>query len=249
MLKWKHTFLSLGILFLIVIIGGTTWYITIVRPKMISEPVVIYNLKEPKVVEKNTDTLVEKTSEKKNNIQTDDNAEAIELQNSVSGSRGSQEKNVPAQTEQKSDQNKHSSKTYQHSKEDLARWTKELKELKDMEEVSNEKLASVKADLINLEKGRQRRLNEKANRLNSLSAEEQQAYFDSMQNRLAEIPSNYFESIQNSAQSAGIPNLLTNAFLENFRQRIRESISPDGVREHFQELRNHGFKPKFEDIN
>ena len=238
MFTWKRLFFSLGFMFLILIIGWTTWYITIVRPKIISEPVIIYNVKEPKAAEKNADTLVVKTSEKKDNIQADD-------ANGVSQSKVVQRNNTSAQTKQKSDENKHSSETHQHSKEDLEKWAKEIKELEDMEEVINEKFALFQADLRNIEKRSQRRLNEKANMLNSLSVEEQQAYFDNMRNGHAEISSNYFESIQNTAQSAGIPNLLTSVFLEDFRQRIREGISAEGVREHLEELRAHGFKPKF----
>lgn len=244
MLKWKHIILSLGIIFFIVIIGGTTWYITIIRPKTISEPVVIYNVKEPKVSENTTETLLVKTFEKKDNIQADD-AEAKKLQNGMSQSKVVQRNNASAQTKQKSEQNKHSPETHQHSKEDLARWAKEIKELEDREKVIHEKFALFQANLRNIEKRSQRRLNEKANRLNSLSAEEQQAYFDNMRNGLPELPSDFFESIRNSAQSAGIPNLLTDIFLKDFRQRIRESVSEEGVREHFEELRTHGFKPKF----
>ena len=244
MLKWKHIILSLGILSFIIIIGGTTWYITIIRPKTISEPVVIYNVNEPKAAENTTDTFPVKTSKKKNNIQAHD-AEAKKLQNGVSQSKTVQANNTSAQTKQKSEQNKHSSETYQHSKEDLARWAKEIKELEDKEKVIHEKLAYVKANLRNIEKRSQRRLNEKANMLNSLSAEEQQAYFDNMRNGLPEIPSDYFESIRNTAQSIGIPNLLTDVFLKDFRQSIQDGISEEGVRKHFEELRTHGFNPKF----
>lgn len=243
MLKWKNLFLSLGIIFFI-IIGGTTWYITIIRPKTISEPVVIYNVKEPKVSENTTETLLVKTSEKKDNIQADD-AEAKKLQNGMSQSKTVQRENTTAQTKQKSEQNKHSPETHQHSKEDLARWAKEIKELEDMEEVMNEKFALFQANLRNIEKRSQRRLNEKANKLNSLSAQKQQAYFDNMRNGLPELPSDFFESIRNSAQSAGIPNLLTDIFLEDFRQSIQDGISEEGVRKHFEELRAHGFNPKF----
>ncbi|MDE0482639.1 MAG: hypothetical protein OXI67_08695 [Candidatus Poribacteria bacterium] len=243
MFTWKRLFFSLGFLFFVVIIGWTTWYITIVRPKIISEPVVIYNVKEPKAAKKTTDTLVVKSSEKKNNIQAD--GDTNKPQNGESQSKVVKEKNDSVETKQKLDQNKHSSETHQHSKEDLARWAKEIKELEDMEEVINEKLVYIQADLRNIEKRSQRRLQEKANRLNSLSAEEQQAYFDNMRNGLAEIPSDYFDSIQNTAQSAGIPDLLTSFFLEDFRQIIREGISEEEVREHLEELRAHGFKPKF----
>ena len=243
MFTWKRLFLSLGFLFLTAIMGWTTWYITIVRPKVISEQVVIYNVKEPKAAKKTTDTLVVKSSEKKNNIQADDNTN--KPQNGESQSKVVKEKNDSVETKQKSDENKHSSETHQHSKEDLARWAKEIKELEDKEKVINEKLAYIQADLRNIEKRSQRRLKEKANRLNSLSAEEQQAYFDNMRNGLAEIPSDYFDSIQNTAQSAGIPDLLTFVFLEDFRQIIRDGISEEAVREHLEELRAHGFKPKF----
>lgn len=244
MLKWKHFFLSLGILSFIFIIGGITWYITIVRPKIISEPAVIYNVKEPKAAENNIDTLPIKTSVKKNKFQADD-TKANKHQNGVTQSKIVQEKNASAQTKQKSDEKKHASKTHQHSKEDLEKWAKEIKELEDMEEVINEKFALFQADLRNIEKRSQRRLNEKANILNSLSAEEQQVYFDNMRNGLPEIPTNYFESIRNRAQSVGIPNLLTNVFLEDFRQSIQEGISEEGVREHLEKLRDHGFEPKF----
>ena len=246
MFTWKRLFLSLGFLFFIVIIGWTTWYITIVRPKIISEPVVIYNVEKPKAAEKTTDTLLVKTSEKKDNIQADD-VEAKKLQNGVSQSKVVQRNNTSAQTKQKSEENKHSSETHQHTKEDLARWAKEIKELEDREKVIHEKLAHVKADLRNLDKSRQRRLNEKANRLNSLSAEEQQAYFENIRsgNILKDIPSNFFSIFRNSAQTLGISDEIADTFVGDFKQRMQEYASEAGANRHLEELRAHGFEPKF----
>ena len=91
------------------------------------------------------------------------------------------------------------------------------------------------------------RLYKEANRLNSLSAEEQQAYFDNIRSGkvLEEIPSNFFETLRNNAQTLGVPDEIMDTFVENFKQNIRERASEEGARRRLEELRAHGFEPKF----
>ena len=126
-------------------------------------------------------------------------------------------------------------------------WAKELKEIEEFSAIVRERTASVKARLKSLNERRKKRLNEKANELNSLSAEKQQAYFDNIRSgeELKEIPSNFFETLRNNLQTFGIPDEITDTFIENFKQKIQESTSEEGVRKHFEELRAHGFNPKF----
>ena len=139
------------------------------------------------------------------------------------------------------------SDTHQRSEEELAEWAKELKEIEEFSEIVRERTAGVKAQLKLMNERSKERLYKEANRLNSLSAEEQQVYFNNIRSgkALEEIPSNFFEILRNNVQTAGIPDEITDTFIENFKQMIRESTSEAGVKRHLGELRAHGFEPKF----
>ena len=63
MFTWKRLSLSLGFLFLILIIGWTTWYFTIVRPKLIEDPITLYNTKSQITRDDTSDRATVETSQ------------------------------------------------------------------------------------------------------------------------------------------------------------------------------------------
>ncbi len=245
MFTWKRLFLSLGSLFMIVIIGWAIWYFAIVRPKLMIEPVVRYNTESQITMDDTSDAAVAGKSHIKKNIQEDNTVQTHKDPKVVSqpGHEGS-ENAAASPTQKAANQHAHSSETHQHNDEE---WAKELKEIEEFSEIVSERTVSVKARLKSLNESREKRLYEKVNELNSLSAEEQQAYFDNMRSgkAFAEISSNFFDILRNNAQTFGIPDELTDTFIENFKQKMQERTSEEGVRKHLEELRAHGFEPKF----
>ena len=245
MFTWKRLFFSLGFLFLTVIIGWATWYFTIVRPKLIAEPVMRYNTESQTTMENTSDAAVAGKSHIKKDTQEDNTVQTHKHPENVSQSKREGSKNIASSPAQKeSDQQAHSSKTHPHNDEE---WAKELKEIEEFSEIVRERTAGVKARLKLMEENRAKRMYEKANRLNSLSAEEQQAYFDNMRDgkEVAKILPNFFEALRNNAKTLDIPDEITDTFVENFKQRMQERTSEAGVKRHLEELRAHGFKPKF----
>ena len=245
MFTWKRLFFSFGFLFFIVIIGWTTWYFTIVRPKLITEPVIRYNTESHITTDDTSNTAVSGKSHIKKDTPENNTVQTHKHPENVSQSKREGSKNIASSPAQKeSDQQAHSSETHLHNDEE---WAKELKEIEEFSEIVRERTAGVKAQLKLLNESKKKRLYEKANELNSLSAEEQQTYFDNMRDgqEVAKILPNFFETLRNNAQSLGIPDEITDTFVENFKQRIEETTPEVWVKRHLEELRAHGFKPKF----
>ena len=245
MFTWKRIFLSLGFLFLVVIIGWTTWYFVIVQPKLIAEPVIRYNTKSQITTDEKSDAADAGKSHIAKNTQEDNTVQIHKDPKVVSQSkREGSEKAASSPTQKAANQHAHPSETHQHNDEE---WAKELKEIEEFSKIVNERTARVEARLKSLNKNREKRLYEKANELNSLSAEEQQIYFENMRSgkAFAEISSTLFETIRNNAQSLGMPDEITDMFIENYKQKMQERTSEEGVRRYLDELRAHGFEPKF----
>ena len=245
MFTWKRIFLSLGFLFLTVIIGWTTWYFVIIHPKLIAEPVMRYNTKSQIITDEKSDAAVAGKSHIEKNTQEDDIGQAHKHSEVVSQSKREGAENAAASpTQKEANQHVHSLETHPHNDEE---WAKELKEIEEFSEIVRERTAGVKAQLKLLNESKKKRLYKKANELNSLSAEEQQAYFDNMRDgkEVAKILPNFFRTLRNNVQTLDIPDEIMDTFIENFKQRMRERTSEAGVKRHLEELRAHGFEPKF----
>jgi len=245
MFTWKRLFLSLGFLLFIVTIGWTIWYFTIVRPKLIAEPIIRYNTESQITTDDTSDAAVAGKSHIKKDTPEDNKVQTHKHPENVSQSKREGSKNISSSPAQKeSDRQAHSSKTHPHNDEE---WAKELKEIEEFSQIVRERTASVKAQLKLMEEDSKKRLYAKANELNSLSAEEQQAYFDNMRDgkEVAKILPNFFEALRNNTKTLDIPDEITDTFIENFKQRMQERTSEAGVKRHVEKLRAHGFEPKF----
>ena len=245
MFTWKRLFLSLGFLFLIVIIGWTTWYFTIVRPKLIGEPITLYNTKSQITADDTSDTAVIERSHIEKNTQEDGTTETHKDLKSINQSvREGAETAAASPTQEGTNQHAHAAGTHSHSEEE---WAKELKEMEEFSETVRKRLASANAQLKLLNESRKKRLYEKANELNSLSAEEQQAYFDNIRSGkvLEELPPDFFESARAYMLSKGNSEEAIDMVLKGLKQKMQEYASEAGAKRHLEELRAHGFEPKF----
>ena len=104
-----------------------------------------------------------------------------------------------------------------------------------------------------LKKHAEIRNKELANHLNSLSAKEQQAYFENIRSGkvLEELPPNFFELARVNLQSkeyseeAIFKEEAIDKVLRGFKQEIQKFASEAGAKRHLEKLRAHGFEPKF----
>ncbi|RKU29603.1 hypothetical protein C6497_05555 [Candidatus Poribacteria bacterium] len=120
------------------------------------------------------------------------------------------------------------------------------KERKYMETVNN-KLSVFKARINEFKKHSEIRNKENANHLNSLSAEEQQVYFENIRSGkvLEEMPPNFFESARVNMQSKEYSEEAIDEVLGSFKQVIQNFASEAGAKRHLEKLRDPGFEPKF----
>ena len=125
-------------------------------------------------------------------------------------------------------------------KAEMERQRKELETYKD-------RMNELGATLNELKKHSEIRNKEIANHLHSLSAKEQQAYFENIRSGkvLEEMPPNFFESARVNMQSKGYSEEVIDEGLRLFKQEIQKFASEAGAKRHLEKLRTHGFNPKF----
>ena len=238
MFTWKRFFLSLGFLFLIVIIGWSTWYFTTVRPKLIRDPIVLYNTESEKTVDETPDAASVETSQGQKisrDDTTDTHADSEDTENTA----------LPLVSEKLKQHTHHPDKSNDSNHKDLS--AEEMDKKRKYLETIDNKLNEIKAGIDEVKKQSEIRNKEIANHLNSLSAEEQQAYFENIRSGkvLEEMPPNFFESLRVNGQSKGYSEETIDEVLELFKQQIQNFASEAGAKRHLEMLRDHGFVPKF----
>lgn len=242
MFTWKRLFLSLGFLFLVIIIGWTTWYYAIVRPKLIAEPIILYNTKSQTTMENTSDAASVETSQGQKISQEEDDDDTtdthVESEESVNTLPDSVSEVLNQHTHHPDDSNGHNHKDLSAEEMD--------KERKFLETIDN-KINEFRARINEINKDSEIRNTELANHLNSLSAEEQQAYFENIRSGkvLEEMPPNLFESLRANLQSKEHSEEAIDEVLGIFKQMIQNFASEAGAKRHLEKLRDHGFVPKF----
>ncbi len=242
MFTWKRLFLSLGFLFLIVIIGWTTWYFTIVRPKLIAEPVMRYNTESQTTMENTSDAASVETSQGQKISQEEDDDDTTDTHAESEGSVNTLPDSV---SEVLNQHTHHPDDSNGHNHKDLS--AEEMdKKRKYLETVDN-KINEFRVRINEGKKHSEIRNKEIANHLNSLSAEEQQAYFENIRSGkvLEEMPPNFYESAKVNMRSKGHSEETIDEVLELFKQQIQNFASEAGAKRHLEMLRDHGFVPKF----
>jgi len=235
MFTWKRLFLSLGFLFLTVIIGWAIWYSAIVRPKLIAEPVMRYNTESQTTMENTSDAASVETSQGQKISQEEDDDDTTDTHVDTHVESEGSVNTLPDSVD---DSNGHNHKDLSAEEMDKKR--------KYLETVDNQ-LNEFKARIDEFKKQSEIRNKEIANHLNSLSAEEQQAYFENIRSGkvLEEMPPNLFESLRVNGQSKGYSEETIDEVLELFKQQIQNFASEAGAKRHLEKLRDHGFVPKF----
>ena len=242
MLTWKRFFLASCILCVTVIMGWTIWYFAIVRPKLIGDPITLYNTKSQIITDDTSDAASVETSQGQKLSQEEDDDDTtdthVESEGSVNTLPDSVSEVLNQHTHHPDDSNGHNHKDLSAEEMDKKR--------KYLETIDN-KLNEIKAGIDEVKKQSEIRNKEIANHLNSLSAEEQQAYFENIRSGkvLEEMPPNFFESLRVNGQSKGYSEETIDEVLELFKQQIQKFASEAGAKRHLEKLRAHGFEPKF----
>lgn len=239
MFTWKRLFLRLVFLFLFIVIGWTTWYFAIVRPKLLDNPITVYN----------SDSHAKS-----------DNTSDAETVNTFQGKKISQEENTTDKRAKREDPKNTTPRLMPeelkgHSHNPVKSHTSNHKSLSHetgdrerqyIETVTTE-LDEIKARLNALKKHSELRNIELANHLNSLSAKEQQAYFENIRSGkvLEEMPPDFFEVARANLQSKEYSEETIDKVFGLFKQEILKYASEAGAKRHLEKLRAYGFVPKF----
>ena len=221
--------------------GWTTWYLCVVRPQSVEKPSIkVFNTKSTRTADDAPDVATVETSQGQKLSQEDDDTTDthVESEGSVNTLPDSVSEVLDQHTHHPDDSNGHNHKDLSAEEMD--------KERKYLETVDNE-LNELKARINELKKHSEIRNKEIANHLNSLSAKEQQAYFENIRSGkvLEEMPPNFFESARVNMQSKGYSEEVIDEGLRLFKQEIQKFASEAGSKRHLEKLRNLGFKPKF----
>lgn len=253
--KWRNL-LSLSSRFLFfIIISGAICYLGCDGMRKNEEPVKIYRVTEPIKKDTSTDTSVLPSSDTPNHSNYQKGAEIAETQPSTkSASIPSVD---PSTTSEESDQHGSDLETSQQNDERLA---KEEAERKNAEiqakirrlnaEVREQKnaLRNVLERANRVKKDVEQRYYELADKLNALSAEEQQAYFEDYRRGqpAAEefIRSVFIEKARTEAAAQGYSEQME-VLLSQMEQRLFGTTHEERVKQHIDELREYGFEPKF----
>lgn len=250
MFTWKRLFLSLGFLFLIVIIGWTTWYFSIVRPKLIGNPIVLYNTKPQITAADKVDAAVTEKSQIRKNTQENGAAETHKSSKVRSQSMHEENKNTTASPTQKEPDkdtdHPHKSNDKELTDEELAKRKAEIEEeMKDIRNQLNElnysfDMIKKQAERLKASSNKDEIRSKLVKRLNSLSAEDQKAYFEDI--RSGKAVDNFLETFRTGLTEKGIPNSFIQVYLEYLRPQLDQELDAE---KHLEDLRAHGFEPKF----
>ena len=246
----KHIILGLVLSFLTVIIGWTTWYFVIVRPKLIAEPIIRYNTKS----QITTDDKVNTAAGEKSQIRKIGTAGTHKSPKVRSQSVREGNKNTTASSTQKEPDkyidHPHKSNDKELTAEELAKRKAKRKaeieeEVKNIKNQLNE--LNFSFDVIEKQAVRLKASSNKdeirsklVERLNSLSAEDQEAYFEDIKSGKA--IDNYLETFRTGLTEKGIPDSFIQVYLEYLRPQLSQDLDAE---KYLKELREHGFEPKF----
>ncbi len=246
MFTWKRLFLSLGFLFLTVIIGWATWYFTIVRPKLIAEPIIRYNTKPQITAADRVDAAAGEKSQIKKNGTAETHKDLKDRSQSVregnknaTASLTQKESDKHTEHPDKSNGKKLSDEELAKRKADAERILKHYRtQIDELRYSTNElKKESERFKASYNENEMRAKL---VKRLNSLSAKEHQTYFEDIKSGKA--VDDVLETVRSTFKEGGIPDSTVQVFLE----LLKPQFSGESYAEkHLEELRAHGFKPKF----
>ena len=248
--SWKRIALSLGVLFLIVISG--LCYLSFDSRRKSKEPVKIYRVTEPVKKDTSSDTTKNDTHSNSNYQKGPETAETHPSTKSVSTpsvdpnttSGESAQQGSDLKTAQQNDEVSSKEETEQKKEEIQA----EIRRLEDSMRETQNSLAHIIKKHNTFKKNYEQKYYELADKLNSLSVEEQQAHFEDFRNQLPAakefIRSTLFENARTEAVSQEYSEQMEK-IISQIVQTIQEIPDEQGVKQYIEKLREYGFKPKF----
>lgn len=251
--SWKRISLSLGILFLTTISG--ICYLSCDSMRKSKEPVKIYRVTEPMKKDTSTDTAKNDTH---SNSNYQKGSGAVDTYPSPkSGASGATPSLDPSTTSKESDQQGSDLKTSQHNNEKLAKeeverekaeFLAKRREAQARSRERREKIEKAREQYNRSKKKLEQRYYELADKLNALSVEEQQAYFEDYRNQQPAakefIRSTFFEKARTEAEAQGYSEQME-VILSQMEQRLLGTTDEQRVNQHIDKLREYGFEPKF----
>lgn len=246
MFTWKRLFFSLGFLLFIVTIGWTIWYFTIVRPKLIAEPIIRYNTK-PQItaVDRVDASAGEKSHIKKNGTAETHKDLKVRSQSVREGNKNATASSTQKELDKYTDHpQKYNDKEL--TAEELAKIRAEkAEEVKDIRNQLNElkyssDVIKKRSEILKASYNKGEIQSKLVKRLNSLSAEDQKTYFEDI--RSGKAVDDFLETVRTTFKDRGIPDSFTVVFLELLKPQLAQELDAE---KHLEELRADGFEPKF----
>ena len=224
--------------------GWTTWYLCVVRPQTTEKPAIkVFNTKNVRTIGDTPDAVTIETSQGQEI--SENKEETVDRYAKGEG----KENAAPLVSKESNQHTHHSDKSNDEeiSAEELAKKNAEMERQRKELEAYKDRMNELGATLNELKKHSEIRNKEIANHLNSLSAKEQQAYFENIRSGkvLEEMPPNFFESAKVNMQSKGYSEEVIDEGFRLFKQEIQKFASEAGAKRHLEKLRTHGFEPKF----
>lgn len=242
----KHIILGLILSFLTVIIGWTTWYFVIVRPKLIAEPIIWYNTKSQITTDDKVNTAAgEKSQIRKIGTAGTHKSPKVRSQSVREGNKNTTASSTQKEPDKYTD-HPHKSNDKELTAEELAKRKAEIEEeVKNIKNQLNE--LNFSFDVIKKQAVRLKASSNKdeirsklVERLNSLSAEEQKAYFEDIKSGKA--IDDALEKMRTAFKEEGIPDSFIGVYFELLKPQLAQKFDAE---KHLEELRADGFKPKF----
>lgn len=201
-----------------------------------------YNTKSQITTDDKSESAVLEKTQIGKNTQEDGPAETHKHPKVVSPSKheGSENETSSPSKQNEANQHSHSSGTYPYSEEELVEGMTAISEALEVAEIYKATLTEINNLRTTHLKEQKEQTYATANWLNSLSAEEQQAYFQDFRDKVDELSNLMRTSILGDADVS-----------DNYKQytfKMFESVLSNKetlVNNYIEELRSHGFEPKF----
>ncbi len=248
--SWKRIVLSLGILCLIVFSG--LCYLSFDSRRKSKDPVKIYRVTEPakKDTAGSAESLLHQAIPE--TAEVDISEKPVPSLSEDEGSKNANPSETLSKFAQQPSTTDASKQTYEESARVKSERPHKIEEAIEEAQSLIRETQQQRDDLF----GRLNRLIEKddqrqyalAKKLNSLSVEEQSAYFEEYRRETVNakefLNSTFFEKVRTEAEVQGYSAQME-VILNQIEETIQETTDEERVKQHIEKLREYGFEPKF----
>lgn len=246
MFTWKRILFSLGFLFLIAILGWVIRYFTVVRPTFMEKPITRHNTTPQITVDDSPDSSNVKTHQTEENDTSEaQNPPKVRSQSVREGNRNTASSPTQKVLDKQTHRSPNSNDKKLSDEEFAKRRTEAEKEVEKIINQVNELSYSLnelkkQAEKLNASYNEDEIRAKLVKRLNMLSAEKQKDYFEDIKSGKA--IEDFLETFKTGLKEEGTPDSFIQVYLELLRPQLYKELDAE---KHFEELRTHGFEPKF----